>query len=1778
MDDFHRSKQLFRGNAVFLESLQSALINYRILHLGNPEYEALFKRYEALSENKIEKNANEEFCIRFLMNKPELSPDIDDRSSLIAKLITCPEGTSLEDYKRALRYLIHGLSDMFDNFEPLYVNEHDDLWAKILKNIFNDKEQSWKIIERNIATPLYGMWDKLEIKRINQEVVENELSRLKIPDEIDFSFLSFDKREELTQKINNIKLLKSLNVFEDMNGNLTAVDDNTYLHTSFELPKGMENPIRLIKATPALTSREIIPSLDPEKAIRIILREENCSDYWNYIMQTLMDIGNIHDSKLLNFLKEAHWLPLNNGLATSPYKILDIPEINEDINKIAGLSRTFYTISDLQSDIPKHSAFTKLKSLNLFPENNVVLGHLGNILKDDGKYHIGKIENFQLDDFIEIFQGISDEVLPLYQYLVNFKKCLSIDKDKIEFHFIPPLLNNGLNAQRIENILNFLSKKHEEGKKDHREQILDLFIAYLKIAVTTVSNESFPEILVDIKLLNRQGKWKKTGKLSRYQSNISHEYLLDSALEAILADKLKTISSLANNCEKDHQKEFKYAELIKKSSEFVEKYFSVWGNLVSTDLIGAFICLLGANHDFLQLSKKFFKNSSIQQVRDSLKDSFANIHQTMGKYCCIVFKKEESENTFSIKNLLGNSFKVPLINQNDITSLFVGNFELLGREIDTNCKIFKLNIRELVISNFDSEKLKEILCETISELCLNLYGFTIKDDQFFNDLSETDQLDIWIAKRLITENAVISLHQLGIGSQHSLIRDKLKKWDDLRRRSVQAGRIKAVEKEKQNIEGEKESLINEIEKILGKNRDTQTILIKSVRKNMNAYQYGPDSVLFELFQNADDSFSELVHRMGIKPDKNSFEISFPKDNQMAVMHWGREINRCRGGKLSSDQGRDLGYDRDLEKMLILNASDKPDEGDFVTGKFGLGFKSIFLITDKPKILSGRLCFCVVGGIYPEFLPEFLNDPAPGRLKCYLGNTSGGTVFELMLNCPKSDVLDRFLQLAHILVAFSKSIKSITIDTKITKWNEPVSPVFNDFPEIVTSSLTPFSGERMERVILFRTGVGDLLFITDAKGFKKIAQNSKSPIPNIWVTTPTRECANLGFIINSDFDLDIGRSRLPGNSQNNVRKAGNIGKKIGEILVKFYEESERNWNDFCSKLDITPSDKYEFWHSFFEVITHNLKKTVNENDNAILLAKEILLKEDYGYLGFIQSKAALPNGLWGEYKTLTYLNNIRFRLKGTVNRKDIFIKISGWDSFRDRVKPAQIVSGEIISDLPFQESDLKKLIPFEELNLFKLISWELDGSFHINHDKSLNFGKVFSKELLLEMEYGNDSEKKEFAQIIELFEKLKFESLNEKWSNSSEIIISSEILMNDKDRKDELLRAKFAPDHLILNEAYHNPEILQFIMLCRQRLKAPAKEMAAWAVKSEQQKRHAVFQYLLHGELRLEFGTELSKMMENTWLKDIRINTIHSSLLYQFTPDEKKEILRILNVGIRFDDFKESSVIHRHRNPEKVLNEIYTWWIKNEKKYLSEYEQEVYPNIHNIRILNRNNYDEPDNRKNWMTLFLLGTFHTLGRTLSSQNRNFIEYCQKEGWLDIFSSSESSPDDWINILEKYIEKQDYQEDYQNWMRMFPNIYKLSKYLSDYAQTFLDIENYKKDFPWDTKLRPQTDIDAVSNAPSVLKTFGIGANFILRELVRLGIIQGNEFIYKHCFVPSRKIRDFFISLGCKNLNSDQREFGDAGVIYEFVADKLGQEKATFNNCFDIAIIQYKKHFIQG
>ncbi|MEI6292014.1 MAG: hypothetical protein WCP19_16455, partial [Chloroflexota bacterium] len=254
----------------------------------------------------------------------------------------------------------------------------------------------------------------------------------------------------------------------------------------------------------------------------------------------------------------------------------------------------------------------------------------------------------------------------------------------------------------------------------------------------------------------------------------------------------------------------------------------------------------------------------------------------------------------------------------------------------------------------------------------------------------------------------------------------------------------------------------------------------------------------------------------------------------------------------------------------------------------------------------------------------------------------------------------------------------------------------------------------------------------------------------------------------------------------------------------------------------------------------------------------------------------------------------------------------------------------------------------------------------------------------------------------------------------------------------------------------------------------------------------------------------------------------------------------------------------------LLEKIYSWWEQNQATLIAEYEIDTYPDgVSNIPSADLASLADGDQRRKWMILFLLGSYHTIGRVHKKAYRNFLEDCDQKGWLDTFTSSDSDAHAWFEVLETYLENISENDDakYQYlFMRQFVQIYKISRYLPGYVEVFLGINRNDSRFNLDQLTNPnKSEIFSGSGLPMMPKlsnTLGIGTGFVLRELVRREIIT-SKYVFEHCFSPVNRIRGLFQELD-SGLNVT-----DSTQIYRFLVKNLGEEKATFNKSFDIPFL---------
>lgn len=256
------------------------------------------------------------------------------------------------------------------------------------------------------------------------------------------------------------------------------------------------------------------------------------------------------------------------------------------------------------------------------------------------------------------------------------------------------------------------------------------------------------------------------------------------------------------------------------------------------------------------------------------------------------------------------------------------------------------------------------------------------------------------------------------------------------------------------------------------------------------------------------------------------------------------------------------------------------------------------------------------------------------------------------------------------------------------------------------------------------------------------------------------------------------------------------------------------------------------------------------------------------------------------------------------------------------------------------------------------------------------------------------------------------------------------------------------------------------------------------------------------------------------------------------------------------------------DPNEFIHSLFDWWQDNHHIETQSYDKRLYPISVDDLIQGLHDRD----RSVWMILLVLGALHTMGRTTHEQHRNFIEFCMRRSpnWWTIFArpNPQRNPDAWMSVLEDYMNDQIGAMQWYAWVEKFPTIYRIARYLDDYIQTFLSIKNTSSVFI-SQLIAPRTNQVFSGGGPDAPPIrLGIGINFVLRELVRFGILLPQEHIIQHCFVPRANVRRLLTRLGCNSLSSPDPY--NSQLIHQFLSrhffDLNLTIPPTFKNAFDI------------
>lgn len=1638
--------------------------------------------------------------------------------------------------RRGLRYLLHGDKQHFTYDDvTLWVARHQQspAWEKLWRQATGIAGQSaWNVLKRGLAQNLpQNRWALLGISEIEPARVVEELLRIGTAS-IDPEAFNNGECEEILSFVNDKELWKKLPLHVFQNGEKGAIRDNAYLYAGLDLPPELNGIIRIVakRNNPQVAEKQLkwITPLDASAIISITLDAANPGRYWRFIANTLMRIlpDNLEGFRQLC---ETPWLPLRNGKFIRPADVILIPALESHIQILAAKAEyCFSSVADLDEELQNHAIMPRLQTSCFSSGKEDGLSRLGMLMAALPDYYVGEID---IPD-----EDLLDKTLPVLARVQSLPAWHIVEEAKKEFDlascidYILRDIQHRITEGILVQTLNELSSYAEQHVKGSDEAFLIYLHIFRKDEIIA------KRLLSEIRLHSKSCEWKFAGELCFGAADVCDKFLLDEnqskLLKSVIVDSGQYDGTVI-----DGDITTGTTDSIQSSPKVIENYFRKWEGLLQNELIGAFLCLLG--NWYYDLAERYLNPHSIDWILDkfswkspAILDPAGHIQYIRNRptnkvlFSLTTRIKIVNEDQVIVRSLTGNDLLVSLVK--DFTTIIAGSPTWDG---EYRCC---LPIRDIEPGNYPAERLSFFIKETVKYVLHKCY-FQLDPDLsvLWKELEKSDQLEIEVARRLILNHLPFYLRQLNAHHHSRELRNALDKYDESlqKREEFMLSPSRFTNKEKaltDDLDKQRQGLAE----IFVSNESSQVAVLESLRKKLKDFQYDVQSIPFELFQNADDALLELC----VTEPLDKFLIDF-EPGVIRFIHWGRLINSL-GPRTTDNETR--GFRRDLEKMLVLSSSDKPID-ERVTGKFGLGFKSVFLCCNRPCIISGNMRIEIVGGVLPQLWTG--GQVSANKLASLSENYKrGGTMTELHLENTHhaENIIERFQKLSGLLCVFGKAIRHIEFhdgsSIKRISWEPKV--LCNNI-EIGQCEFFDAAGSFCENGIAFRLIAGTVFLALCPTGFTHLPKH----IPSIWVTAPTRENESYGFAISAPFALDAGRSRLSGDTKYNIDLTQKLGEQLGEVLIEFKRLLEKDWHNSKKELKLIEDTTIAgLWSTLWRTLS--AAALSNDKTSAGEICRELAMKA----LEKISS-GQIPNGLPYPYERLLHVYVMTYELAGPWGRKNVIECLS-----QGGIDIARCVAADITKLL----KSIRICRPLENIDFGWLISSIPECYCTEMHSENLEYLARMIWDELPEQE-----RKSSHGRMIEL----KFRSITGCFVDSKDLLCAG---IGDKE---EELRVAFAPDNAILSNRYTEVG-RSFFKRCRPRYEAPTETLMEWVLQATTDtKKQASLEYLVSGDLGHKVCRQLrlDQRLAGTWLDLIRED---HALLSGWNDTDKKELLRLLVENISYDGVVlPPPPVLRPIDPSKVLNELYLWWGKNEQAKINDYERGVYPNGVFPQLSYGNLKKETEPRKGWLILFILGALHTIGRANPEQHRSFLEMCLSKGWIDRFiDPSGDSLDEWMKVLKEYLENEIQDTIYFHWMKEFVSIFLLGYWLDEYVQSFKAIDRMTLDFTLDHITCPRANPafqGGGANAPPIKNALGMGACFVIREMSRKGIIN-NPLAHRYCYVPKESVRNFVHRLGCHDLKDEKDHSTRSKLIYEFLVHHLGKERAIFDGSFDLPLLE--------
>lgn len=1520
--------------------------------------------------------------------------------------------------------------------------------------------------------------------------------------------------------------------------------------------------------------RRSLTANDPQERARLILEALSHGD------QAASGVGQL--------LKKTAWLPLSLGGNIAPKDLVVIDGLESDLHRLLDPAKDGLAgVGDLPEWVTAHDGFATLRKY--FPNIEEALQLMGLWLQDKQEWHLGLSRVFQPSELVALLSEVVDiEILPGASLLTRLRSVrLRGREDGIDpllrEHILPAVFKRFDYAhggrEKIETVFRRL-----EGR-DKRSA----FNAYLAQAC---SDGQLDELLPRLQLVSQRGVWLSARQLIWPSANLDPSAQLCSEHEAILAPLYRDAYSssaapfFTNQQEAVRPGRFRLQEEpdFEKEVSNLKAYLQPFRNgNIGDNLPAALVAVLGGHPQTLSLLREMLQGLG-QRPEDFLAfllgEQGNELAPRMGSVRFLI--EIVRGGTSEARTITGEIITVALTP--DINTLIVGDpaeiwwtYSYNDRR-ETDCHRLRLRW----IENPDElQDAVSVFSSTIETILLKAHCNGVKDrcpaniKDVLSDVADSGQADLRRSQAYLLDMAEARLKELGVRDVPGLD-SALQKFSDARQARVDAEMFESrAPSRAQHRRDEAARLVTtakqELVDLLKDTRDGRArgALVEAVRRKMTDFQYSGLSVAFELFQNADDAAAELEEMQQSKEGQaHRFVIQFDsQERTLEVLHWGRAINRYGYPGFSS--GLKRGYDQDLLKMLTLNFSDKGvlagDGPAIVTGRFGLGFKSVFFVSEEPEVVSGRLAFEIKGGFFPVPLSQAAAEGLRSKARSHAPADAVATVIRLK-GTPGADdtissTLDIFLNSAPLLTIFSRKMRNVVVthDGTIKTWTNAEKSLTKGgrvtYAQVGSSNAflcfrCALSFDQRPAVVLFQL---------NSSGIAELEQE----LTGLWITAPTVERSELKWAVNAPFKPDAGRQRLALNNAENRHIADEVAEKWGAALLELFDETRASWSQFADRAGLHADASFITWWRQIWTQTTRSKPLLHweriQHGGQVL--NWIAWDKSVGAMRrLVQQRAAIPSNLPGAYSKMVGAEDIRFSVSGLLGKAEngCFADVSRWESMQKAFPPGHTVHTDVGAFL--REAELGGPIP--SITLEQILATEIGPRQQVDGPIGERVGSLF-KTCKAVFEPGTP----DAVEVQHMFSWLNNISLlgrDEEYHPVNELLCGREL--SGVIDEDEPLRAAFAPDAAVLSTCYTDAALGLFVR-ARGHLVANAATMAVWVRESSPQKLPDVFKYLVNGVL----GQQLADELDRPWLELKKASPVWQGL----SAEDQSEIERKFAKG--YPSIPLSPAVHptiqievkQEMDADEAFSLISKWWQKEQGNWVSRYEQKTYPAGFpgSLPWPGEDEWDaegQPSAQCRWILLFIHASLVPLGFNMIGRDQSFTRFLVEKNWLDVFAKVSESPTALLAALDQYLNGFIENTQYHFQMRQFIAFYAVARNLETFLISLREAERSDSATGFRMALAPNANAAFTGTgitAPPLTGMLGIGSCQLFRELYRTGRMT-NPLGYPFAFTPIRKVRRL-----CTQLfgTPDGLTSNETFQVLQDLGERLNLDP-TFGRCFDL------------